>query len=45
MPNLELPFSISEYATRLDLVRKSMADNNIEVLFTCDPSNMAWLSG
>ena len=45
MPNLELPFSISEYATRLDLVRKSMDDNNIEVLFTCDPSNMAWLSG
>ena len=45
MPNLELPFSISEYATRLDLVRKSMDDNDIEVLFTCDPSNMAWLSG
>ena len=45
MPNLELPFSRSEYEARLDSVRKSMELNNVEILFTCDPSNMAWLTG
>ena len=45
MSNLELPFSRSEYEARLDSVRKSMELNNVEILFTCDPSNMAWLTG
>ena len=45
MSNLELPFSRSEYIKRLDTVRNAMNANNIEVLFTCDPSSMAWLSG
>ena len=45
MSNLELPFFRSEYEARLDSVRKSMELNNVEILFTCDPSNMAWLTG
>lgn len=45
MPPANLPFSLDEYADRLARVRKSMARNGIELLFTCDPSNMAWLTG
>jgi ectoine hydrolase len=45
MPNVELPFSRSEYAQRLKAVRTAMAQNGIEVLVACDPSNMAWLTG
>lgn len=45
MPPSNLPFSLSEYAQRLAKVRASMDAAGIEVLFTCDPSNMAWLTG
>ncbi|MEL7467704.1 MAG: M24 family metallopeptidase [Pseudomonadota bacterium] len=41
----DLPFSRTEYADRLTLVRASMADQGIDTLVTVDPSNMAWLTG
>jgi len=40
-----LPFSRQEYAERLKRVRAAMDAAGIELLFTCDPSNMAWLTG
>ena len=45
MPDVPLPFSREEYSVRLAKVRNAMAEAGIEVLFTCDPSNMAWLTG
>ncbi len=45
MPPSNLPFSREEYADRLAKVRAAMAKSGIDVLFTCDPSNMAWLTG
>ncbi|MDH3665706.1 MAG: M24 family metallopeptidase [Paracoccaceae bacterium] len=45
MPDIDLPFSREEYAQRLRAVRAAMDGAGIEVLFTCDPSNMAWLTG
>jgi len=45
MPAVDLPFSRDEYAERLDRARRAMHILGIEVLFTCDPSNMAWLTG
>ncbi len=45
MPPERLPFSLPEYNTRLTKVRAAMERAGIEVLFTCDPSNMAWLTG
>jgi ectoine hydrolase len=45
MPDVELDFSRAEYADRLAKVRASMDRAGIEVLFACDPSNMAWLTG
>lgn len=45
MPDVDLPFSRGEYADRLLQTRLAMDDAGIEVLFTCDPSNMAWLTG
>ena len=45
MPDVELPFARAEYAGRLAAVRAAMGAAGIEVLFTCDPSNMAWLTG
>ncbi|WP_417515326.1 M24 family metallopeptidase [Minwuia sp.] len=45
MPDIPLPFSRTEYADRLAKVRAAMDRAGIEVLFTCDPSNMAWLTG
>ncbi|GHA53973.1 ectoine hydrolase DoeA [Amylibacter ulvae] len=45
MPDVELPFTRHEYQARLNAVRAEMAARGIEVLFTCDPSNMAWLTG
>ncbi len=41
----DLPFSRSEYATRLDRVRDAMSVAGIDTLVTVDPSNMAWLTG
>ena len=45
MPDVELSFTRAEYANRLVKVRRAMEDAGIELLFTCDPSNMAWLTG
>lgn len=45
MPDVELPFSRAEYATRLAKVRKAMVAKGIETLVVSDPSNMAWLTG
>ena len=40
-----LPFSRGEYAERLRGTRQAMNRAGVEVLFTCDPSNMAWFTG
>jgi ectoine hydrolase len=45
MPAALPPFSPEEYARRLALVRRSMRDEDLDVLFVEDPSNMAWLTG
>ena len=45
MPDVDLDFSRDEYKDRLRKVRAAMDRAGIEVLFTCDPSNMAWLTG
>jgi ectoine hydrolase len=45
MPDVDLPFTRAEYAERLAKTRQAMAEAGVEVLFTCDPSNMAWLTG
>ncbi|MFQ5623667.1 MAG: ectoine hydrolase DoeA [Paracoccaceae bacterium] len=45
MPDVLLPFTREEYAERLAKTRNAMDAAGIEVLFTCDPSNMAWLTG
>ncbi|HUG31379.1 MAG TPA: ectoine hydrolase DoeA [Acidimicrobiia bacterium] len=45
MPDVPLPFTREEYATRLSKVRKAMDDAGIEALVATDPSNMAWLTG
>ncbi len=42
MPNGPLPFTGDGYTDRLKRVRTAMAADGIEVLFTCDPSNIAW---
>jgi len=45
MPDVPLPFTRADYAERLKKTRAAMSAAGIEVLFTCDPSNMAWLTG
>ncbi len=45
MPDVELSFTRAEYENRLIKVRRAMEAAGIELLFTCDPSNMAWLTG
>jgi len=45
MPPANLPFTLEEYAERIARVRRAMDTAGVEVLFTCDPSNMAWLTG
>jgi ectoine hydrolase len=45
MPDVDLPFTRAEYAQRLARVRRAMEAAGVEVLFTCDPANMAWLTG
>jgi len=45
MTTVDLPFERVEYAKRLAAVRSMMDAKSIDVLFTCDPSNMAWLTG
>lgn len=45
MPDIELDFSRAEYAERLAKVRAAMDKAGVEVLFACDPTNMAWITG
>jgi len=45
MPDVHLPFDRSEYADRLYRTREAMDRAGVEILFSCDPSNMAWLTG
>ncbi len=45
MPDVSLPFTRAEYAERLKKTREAMNRAGIAVLFACDPSNMAWLTG
>ncbi len=40
-----IPFSEAEYHRRLYKTQTAMEAAGIEVLFICDPSNMAWLTG
>ena len=39
------PFSADEYQTRLEKVRTSMEEYNLDALVIGDPSNMNWLTG
>jgi ectoine hydrolase len=45
MPGQYLPFTPAEYERRLGKVRHAMEEQEIDVLFVEDPSNMAWLTG
>ena len=45
MPATHLPFSRAEYDRRIDQTRAAMDRAGIDVLFTTDPSNQAWLTG
>ena len=39
------PFSKEEYQTRLESVRSSMRERNLDALIIGDPANMNWLTG
>ena len=41
----QLNFSLEEYQARLLKTRRSMQQQNIELLIVSDPSNMSWLTG
>lgn len=41
----ELYFSLDEYKERLDKVKKSMSNKEIEVLIVTDPANMNYITG
>ena len=41
----DTPFSPSEYARRIALVRAAMERRGIELILATDPSNQAWLTG
>ena len=45
MPDVDLPFTRDEYASRLTRVRAAMDERGIDVLVAADPSNMSWLTG
>jgi len=45
VPAIDTPFSPAEYQRRLGLVRAAMEEQNIDLLFVEDPSNMSWLTG
>ena len=45
MSDIDLPFSLTEYESRLLKTRRAMEEANIDVLIIVDPSNMAWLTG
>ncbi len=45
MTNPAPPFSLAEYARRVELARVAMAEAGLDAIFVQDPSNMAWLTG
>ncbi|WP_406720234.1 M24 family metallopeptidase [Thioclava litoralis] len=45
MPIENAPFSLPEYQRRIALVRHSMAERGLDVLFVTNPSNQFWLTG
>ena len=44
-PDRELAFPASEFARRLDRIRREMSDNDIDCLFVTSPESMYYLSG
>ncbi|MEO1866528.1 MAG: aminopeptidase P family N-terminal domain-containing protein, partial [Pseudomonadota bacterium] len=38
-------FDLLEYQRRLDLVRKSLLEQDLDALVIGDPANMNWLTG
>jgi len=44
-PQMEVPFSLAEYAERLDCVRQAMAEAEIDLLYLSAPESMFYLSG
>ncbi|MEH6494525.1 MAG: ectoine hydrolase DoeA [Pseudomonas marincola] len=45
MPGIDLPFSLSEYQSRLVKARAAMSAKGIDLMIVTDPSNIAWLTG
>jgi ectoine hydrolase len=45
LSNDAIPFSRTEYATRIAKTRRVMEERGIDLLIATDPSNMAWLTG
>ena len=45
LSNDAIPFSRTEYATRIAKTRRAMEERGIDLLIATDPSNMAWLTG
>jgi len=45
MPDVDLNFTLEEYAARLGKTRAKMSVCGIDLLLVTDPSNMAWLTG
>ncbi|MBJ6372079.1 M24 family metallopeptidase [Sedimentitalea arenosa] len=45
MTELDLPFDMAEYGSRLFRTRAAMVDRGLDALFVTDPSNQAWLTG
>ena len=43
--NIELNFTLDEYAQRLSKTRAAMSKQHVDCLVVVDPSNMAWLTG
>ncbi|WP_274424376.1 M24 family metallopeptidase [Chelativorans sp. YIM 93263] len=41
----QLPFTVQEYANRLEKTRQAMEAQGMDILFVEDPSSMAWLTG
>ncbi|MEE4187823.1 MAG: ectoine hydrolase DoeA [Roseobacter sp.] len=41
----DLPFTLTEYDSRLSKTRAEMGRRGLDAIFVTDPSNMAWLTG
>lgn len=42
---VQLPFPLQEYQNRLNKIRKSMAEKNIDLLYVSNPENLYYVSG